>query len=108
MDDLWRLKWGSDDAAIFDASLKYLGDCSLTAEVHRFQEAGRIVVQYEEDIRRLEVHKWEAGCLQDASIHHLESANILEQLDRAQVERHMRAVERRCYYMPWMLFIKRG
>ena len=93
MDDLWRLKWGSDDAAIFDASLKYLGDQSLTAEVHRFQEAGRIIAQYEEDIRRLETRKWEAGCLQDASICCLESANVLERLDRAQVEQHMRAVE---------------
>ena len=24
MDDLWRLKWGSDDAAIFDTSLSTL------------------------------------------------------------------------------------
>ena len=36
MDDLWRLKWGSDDAAIFDASLNYLGNRSLTVEVHCF------------------------------------------------------------------------
>ena len=64
------------------------------AEVHRFREAGRIVAQYEEDIRRLEVRKWEAGCLQDASIRRLESANALERLDRAQVEQHERAIER--------------
>ena len=93
LDYLWRLKWGSDDTAIFDTSLEYLGNRSLTAEVHHFWEAGRIIAQYEEDIRRLEIRKWEAGCLQDASIHRLESANVLEQLDRAQVEWHMRAVE---------------
>ena len=93
MDNLWRLKWGFDDAAIFDTSLDYLGDRSLTVEVHCFWEAGRIIVQYEEDIRRLEIHKWEAGCLQDASICHLKSTNALEQLDRAQVEWHMWAVE---------------
>ena len=93
MDDLWRLKWGSDDVAIFDASLDYLGDRLLTVEVHRFREVGKIIAQYKEDIRRLETHKWEAGCLQDASICHLESANALEWLDRAQVERHMQAVE---------------
>ena len=94
MDDLWHLKWGSDDAAIFDVSLEYLGNRSLTAEVHCFWEAGRIIAQYEEDIRQLETHKWEAGCLQDASIRRLESANMLERLDRAQVEQHMRAVKR--------------
>ena len=33
MDDLWRLKWGSDDVAIFDASLEYLGNQSLMVEV---------------------------------------------------------------------------
>ena len=94
MDDLWRFKWGSNNMAIFDASLDYLGDRSLTVEVHRFREAGRIIAQYKEDIRRLETRKWEAGCLQDVSIHCLKSANTLERLDRAQVERHMRAVER--------------
>ena len=40
MDDLWRFKWGSDNAAIFDASLEYLSDHSLTAEVHHFREVG--------------------------------------------------------------------
>ena len=29
MDDLWRLKWGSNDMAIFDTSLDYLGNRSL-------------------------------------------------------------------------------
>ena len=53
---------GSDNVAIFDASLEYLGNRSLMVEVHRFWEVGRIVVQYEEDIRRLEIRKWEAGC----------------------------------------------
>ena len=93
MDNLWRLKWGSDDTAIFDTSLDYLGDRSLTMEVHHFQEAGRVVAQYKEDIKRLEICKWEVGCLQDVSICCLESTNALEQLDRAQVERHMQAVK---------------
>ena len=93
MDDLWRFKWGLDDAAIFNASLKYLGDRSLTAEVHRFWEAGWIIASIKVDIKRLETHKWEAGCLQDASIHCLESANTMEWLDRAQVKQHMRVVE---------------
>ena len=94
MDDLWRLKWGSNNVAIFDVSLEYLGDWSLTAEVHWFWEVGRIIAQYEEDIRRLETRKWEVGCLQDTSIRHLESANVLEQLDRVQVEWHIQAVKR--------------
>ena len=62
-------------------------------EVHCFWEAGWIIVQIEADIKWLETSKWEVGCLQDASIRCLESANIIEQLDRAQVEWHMQAVE---------------
>ena len=93
MDNLWRFKWGSDNVVIFEASLKYLGNCSLTAEVHHFQEVGRIITQIEADIKRLEMHKWEAGCLQDVSIHCLESANTMEWLDRVQIEQHMQAVE---------------
>ena len=55
--NLWRFKWGSDDVAIFDMSLDYLSNQLLMAEVHHFQEAGRIIAQYKEDIRRLEIHK---------------------------------------------------
>ena len=50
MDNLWRFKWGSDNAAIFDTSLEYLGDRLLMAEVHHFWEAGRIIVQIKVDI----------------------------------------------------------
>ena len=89
MDNLWRFKWGSNDTAIFDASLKYLGDQSLMAEVHCFREAGWIIAQIKVDIKWLETHKWEVGCLQDTSICCLKSANVMEQLDRVQVERHM-------------------
>ena len=93
MDNLWRFKWGSDDAAIFNTSLEYLGDRSLITEVHHFQEAGQIIAQIEEDIRQLGTHKWEAGCLQDASICLLKSANVMEWLDRVQVEWHMHAIK---------------
>ena len=78
---------------IFDTSLDFLGDRTLTAEIHRFRESGRIIAELDADIRRLENRKWEAGCIQEASIRRLESANALERLDRAQAVRHMRAIE---------------
>ena len=93
MDDVWRLRWGADDAAIFNASLDFLGDRTLTAEIHRFQESGRIIAELDADIRRLENRKWEAGCIQEASICCLESANALERLDWAQAVHHMHAIE---------------
>ena len=94
MDDVWRLRWGADDAAIFDASLDFLGDRTLTAEIHRFRESGCIIVELDADIRRLENRKWEAGCILEVSIRRLESANTLERLDRAQAVCHMHAIER--------------
>ena len=53
------------------------------------------VISYQYSYRnRLENRKWEAGCIQEASICRLESANALERLDWAQAVRHMRAIER--------------
>ena len=78
---------------IFDVSLEFLGDRTLTAEIHRFRELGCIIAKLDADIERLDNQKWQVGCIQEASICHLESANALEQLDRAQVDHHMRAIE---------------
>ena len=80
--------------AIFNASLAFLGDRTLAAEVHHFRELGRIIAELDADIQWLENWKWEVGCIQEASICRLESANALERLDRAQAVRHMHAIER--------------
>ena len=68
-DNMWRLRWGADDAAIFDASLTFLGDRTLMAEIHCFRESGWIIVELDADIAWLEDWKWQAGCIQEASIH---------------------------------------
>ena len=93
-DDVWHLRWGVDDAAIFDASLDFLGDRTLTAEIHRFRELGCIIAELDADIAWLENRKWEAGCIQEVSICRLESANTLDRLDWAQAVHHMHAIER--------------
>ena len=93
-DDVWRLRWGADDTAIFDASLTFLGDQTLTAEIHRFRESGCIITELDTDIAWLENWKWEVGCIQEASIRRLESANALDRLDQAQVVHHMHAIKR--------------
>ena len=92
-DDMWRLRWGADDVAIFDVSLAFLGNHTLTAEIHRFRESGQIIVELDADIERLDNRKWQVGCIQEVSICHLESANALEWLDRAQVDCHMCAIK---------------
>ena len=63
------------------------------AEVHHFQEVGCIIAQVNANIQRLEMQKWEAGHLQEASIHCLESTNTLERLEQAQLDHHMHTIE---------------
>ena len=63
------------------------------AEIHHFQELGCIIAELDADIERLENRKWEAGCIQEASIRRLESANALDRLDQAQAVCHMRTIE---------------
>ena len=92
-DNVWRLRWGADDVAIFDASLAFLGDHTLTVEIHHFQELGCIIAELDADIAWLENQKWEVGCIQEVSICRLESANTLDRLDRAQAVHHMHAIK---------------
>ena len=47
-------------------------------EVHCFRELGHIIAEIDADIERLENQKWQAGCIQEASIRHLESANCYD------------------------------
>ena len=49
-DDVWHLQWGADDAAIFDTSLTFLGDHTLTAEIHHFRESGWIIAELDANI----------------------------------------------------------
>ena len=92
-DDVWCLWWGADNVAIFDTSLAFLGDHTLTAKIHHFRESGWVIAELHADIEWLKNWKWQAGCIQEVSIHHLEHANALEQLDRAQADHHMHAIK---------------
>ena len=85
-DDLWRFKIGADEKARFDNALKYIHDLSLTAEVARFREASRLFFTYQEEIRKIEEHMWEAGQLKDASARRLEGANALSRIKAALQE----------------------
>ena len=95
-DDLWRFKIGADEKARFDNALEYIHDLSLTAEVARFREASRLFFIYQEEIRKIEEHMWEAGQLKDTSAHRLEGANALNRIETAlqELDHWMTARER--------------
>ena len=58
----------------------------ITAEVTRYHEASRLFFQFQEEIRKIEVHMWEADQLKDASGHRLEGANALHRIEEALVD----------------------
>ena len=85
-DDLWRFKYGTDDFDRFESALEHIGDLSLTTEVMRYHEASRLFFQYQEEIRKIEEHLWQAGQLKDASGRRLEGANALHRIEEALVD----------------------
>ena len=85
-DNLWQFKLGADEKACFDNVLEYIHDLSLTVEVARFQEASHLFFVYQEEIRKIEEHMWEAGQLKDASACRLEGANTLNRIEEALQE----------------------
>ena len=93
-DDLWRFKYGADERAWFDNALDRIHDLSLIAEVARYHEASRLFHMYQEEVRKIEEHMWEAGQLQDASAQRLEGANTLDRIEAAAEELDQRAVPR--------------
>ena len=94
-DDLWWFKISSDEKARFDNALEYIHDLSLTTEVARFREASRLFFTYQEEIRKIEEHMWEAGQLKDASARRLDVANALSRIEAALQELDHRMAMRR-------------
>ena len=64
------------------------------AKVLHFRETSHLFTQYQEDIRKLEVHMWEAGQMKDASARRLEGANALHRIEEALVEINCRQQRR--------------
>ena len=93
-DDLWHLKYGADEAEEFDEALAFLHDCSLTAEVHRYREAGMLEASYKADIKKLEDRMWAAGTMKEASVRRLERANALVRIEVGVAELRRRRVQR--------------
>ena len=85
-DNLWQFKLGADNFARFNTALDFIHDLSLMAEVARYRETLHLFTQYQEDIRRLEEHMWEAGQIRDSSARRLEGANALHRIEEALVE----------------------
>ena len=85
-DDFWQFKYGADDFDRFESALEHIGDLSLTAEVTRYREASCLFFQYQEEIRKIKEHLWQAGQLKDASGRRLKGANALHRIEEALVD----------------------
>ena len=91
--DLWCLKYGADEAEEFNEALAFLHDQLLTAEVHRYHEAGMLEASYKADIKKLEDHMWAAGTMKEASVHRLERANALACIEVGVTELRRRLLQ---------------
>ena len=91
-DDLWRFKYSADGRAQFNNTLEHINDLSLTAKVAHFHKVSRLFFIYQEEVRKIKEHMWEAGQLKDASVCRLEGANVLDRIDAAAEELDHRAV----------------
>ena len=85
-DNFWHFKYGADNFDWFKSTLEHIGDLSLTAEVTRYHEASRLFFQYQEEIRKIEEHLWQAGQLKDAGGRRLEGANALHRIEEVLVD----------------------
>ena len=90
-DDLWRFKFSADDKDCFDTALEFIHDISLTAKVTHYHKTSCLFFTYQEEIRKLEEHMWEAGQLKDASGHRLEGANAIHRIEEALLEMNQRS-----------------
>ena len=84
--DLWCFKYVANERAQFDNALEHIRDPSLTAEVARFREASHLFFMYQEEVRKIKEHMWEAGQLKGASARRLEGANTLDRIEAAAAE----------------------
>ena len=91
--NLWCLKYGADEAKEFDDALSFLHDQSLTAEVHRYREAGMLEASYKADIKKLEDRMWAAGTMKEASVRRLEQANTLASIEVSVAELRCRRAQ---------------
>ena len=85
-DDFWWFKYGANDFDWFESALKHIGDLLHTTEVAHYRESSRLFFQYQEEIRKIEEHLWQAGRLKDASGQRLEGANALHRIEEALVD----------------------
>ena len=92
-DDLHRFRSNTDKMALFNATLEYINDRTLSAEVYQYQQASSLIAILQRDIDRIQQCMWEAGTLLEGASRHLEAANALDHIKEAVIARQQRQVQ---------------
>ena len=79
--------------ALFDTTLEYINDWTLSAEVYQYRQASSLIAILQHDIDHIQQRMWEAGALLEGASRHLEAANALDHIEEAVVAWQQRQVQ---------------
>ena len=92
-DDLHQFCNNTDKMALFNATLEYINDQTLSTEVYRYQQVSSLIAILQDDINCIQNHMWEASALLEGASHHLEAANVLDRIKEAVIAQQQREVQ---------------
>ena len=92
-DDLHQFQSNTNNTALFNATLKYINDQTLSAEVYQYQQASALIAILQHNIDHIQHHMWEASALLEGASCQLEAANALDWIKEAVVARQQRQVQ---------------
>ena len=92
-DNLHCFQGNSDESSLFNATLKYINDCTLSAEVYQYWQASSLIAILQHNIVHIQHHMWEASALMEGTSCRLEAANALDWIEEAVVVRQQRQVQ---------------
>ena len=92
-DNLHRFQSNTDETALFNTTLEYINDWTLSAEVYQYQQASSLIAILQRDINHIQHCMWEVGALLEGASRQLEAANALDQIKEAVIVRQQRQVQ---------------
>ena len=89
-DNLHHFQSNTNEMVLFNATLEYINNQTLSAEVYWYRQASSLIAILQHDINRIQHHMWEASALLEGASHQLEAANALDQIEEAVAVRQQR------------------
>ena len=92
-DNLHQFWSNMDKTSLFNATLEYINNCTLSAEVYRYWQASSLIAILQHNIDCIQQHMWEAGTLLEGASCCLEATNALDWIEEAVIARQQRQTQ---------------